>query len=111
VLLYGKNGSFPSLFAVFKSNFFLCRPDVKISEDASSDKSGTDPEDSSDNFSQADITDYQNYEQVGEDDPVITQNKLTNAQTNIFQSVRSFFFVTDQNNKLLIIYVTFVHFT
>ena len=40
------------------------RPDVKISEDASSDKSGTDPEDSSDNFSQADITDYQNYEQV-----------------------------------------------
>ena len=43
---------------------FFFRPDVKISEDASSDKSGTDPEDSSDNFSQADITDYQNYEQV-----------------------------------------------
>ena len=43
----------------------ISRPDVKISEDASSDKSGTDPEDSSDNFSQADITDYQNYEQVG----------------------------------------------
>jgi len=42
----------------------IFRPDVKISEDASSDKSGTDPEDSSDNFSQADITDYQNYEQI-----------------------------------------------
>ena len=48
----------------FLNQYFIFRPDVKISEDASSDKSGTDPEDSSDNFSQADITDYQNYEQV-----------------------------------------------
>ena len=29
-----------------------------------SDKSGTDPEDSEENFSQADITDYRNYEQI-----------------------------------------------
>jgi hypothetical protein len=38
-------------------------PDVKVSEEQS-DKSGTDPEDSEENFSQADITDYQNYEQI-----------------------------------------------
>ena len=29
-----------------------------------SDKSGTDPEDSEENFNQADITDYRNYEQI-----------------------------------------------
>nr|XP_040572515.1 katanin p80 WD40 repeat-containing subunit B1-like [Lepeophtheirus salmonis] len=36
---------------------------VKMSEEQCSDKSGTDPEDS-DNFSQADITDYRNYEHI-----------------------------------------------
>ena len=38
-------------------------PDVKISEEQS-DKSGTDPEDTDENYSQADITDYRNYEQI-----------------------------------------------
>ena len=38
-------------------------PDVKVSEEQS-DKSGTDPEDSEENFNQADITDYRNYEQI-----------------------------------------------
>ena len=38
-------------------------PDVKISEEQS-DKSGTDPEDTDENYSQADITDYRNYEQL-----------------------------------------------
>ena len=38
-------------------------PDVKVSEEQS-DKSGTDPEDTDENYSQADITDIRNYEQI-----------------------------------------------
>jgi len=38
-------------------------PDVKVSEEQS-DKSGTDPEDTDENHSQADITDYRHYEEI-----------------------------------------------
>ena len=38
-------------------------PDVKVSEEQS-DKSGTDPEDTDENYSQADITDYRHYEEI-----------------------------------------------
>lgn len=38
-------------------------PDVKISEEQS-DKSGTDPEDSEENFSQPEITDFRHYEEI-----------------------------------------------
>ena len=41
----------------------LFSPDVKVSEEQS-DKSGTDPEDSEENFSQADITDLNYYEEI-----------------------------------------------
>ena len=45
------------------TRFRFFSPDVKVSEEQS-DKSGTDPEDSEENFSQADITDLNYYEEI-----------------------------------------------
>ena len=67
VFSFHEKSIFPNIFQnsiffdLFQSIIYLfSSPDVKVSEEQS-DKSGTDPEDSEENFNQADITDYRNF--------------------------------------------------
>jgi hypothetical protein len=70
---------------ISKLIFLFHSPDVKISEEQS-DKSGTDPEDSEENFNQADITDYQNYEEIFR--PRIRElNRTPEPEDELFQVV------------------------
>ena len=61
--MYYSNLSYLENTCTKQDQFHFFSPDVKVSEEQS-DKSGTDPEDSEENFNQADITDYRNYEQI-----------------------------------------------